>query len=685
MTDPLSITFGVIGTTAVALQTGRKLKTFIENIDRAPKAIVDLSDEVSALNDILAALQSVISQATGTKKAATELVFFFLNQSLHNCVKDLDALSDKLKPFVKATSKPNRSKWRGFLWAYREKEFTDTKASFTNNVAVSSELSEVHTRIRKMQHKIDIDRASIADSSIYGSESGLSDHHYALRTFLMEAETTLTEIPDNASKHRFMGSTLNEVPLQSHTIISSSSEAFTTANTTLAVVPDDALDQIPIQSSVNDVPLQSLTIAPGLSGLRERLFEFIHQEYPCIKDGCVIPYVVAAAEAHDPQFSLERRDSHSLFLVKGNLISEVHLYGFKAKYLVVPYTREERTHFEALHDYVPSNAGTLQFSQGDILSITEQIESGWITGSLCKNAGKYPREYVRPCKFGHSKSLHIYDALRGKFVLGSRISLRFHSALREYDLGFKRSLIDYLDVKLKHSLVSSTELDACIQGLGDETRLFLRFLYTSDEERPRLFSVEDNNLRFLQLSDIYQCDDTEIPQLVTHAIGKIESNLNRGRLYCSIEESRNELSSLRDIEFEDVYPTLRRLAEDVSWPPFVLMYFFSLLEPPILNLHIPDRDLYQMNSTDKTGVWIIRRALRTHLAEMETKAYQTLKVLIQHLRHVYALDHTANLAVLWAAVLLRQPWTCGWHSEVSCDRVVEVLLQYEDLIPRRQW
>lgn len=56
MTDPLSATAGVIGITAAALHSARKLHAFIEAIREAPKAIANIKEDLAAVDAVLGSL-----------------------------------------------------------------------------------------------------------------------------------------------------------------------------------------------------------------------------------------------------------------------------------------------------------------------------------------------------------------------------------------------------------------------------------------------------------------------------------------------------------------------------------------------------------------------------------------------------------------------------------------------------
>ena len=127
MADLLSITFGVVGTAAVALSAAQKLTLFIDGIKSAPTAIHDLSKVLFPLSSVLQTLRDSVTNLNLMNVDARARVLKLLEEPLQNCVAVVDLLSEKLKLFVEPTAKVNENKWRSFIWTYREKEFADLK------------------------------------------------------------------------------------------------------------------------------------------------------------------------------------------------------------------------------------------------------------------------------------------------------------------------------------------------------------------------------------------------------------------------------------------------------------------------------------------------------------------------------------------------------------------------------
>ena len=70
----------------------------------------------------------------------------------------------------------------------------------------------MHTRIYKVQQNKEVDDASITSISIENSSTAGTVHHFALKRFLLEIETTLTNLPDDSTEVVFEDLSQSEQP-----------------------------------------------------------------------------------------------------------------------------------------------------------------------------------------------------------------------------------------------------------------------------------------------------------------------------------------------------------------------------------------------------------------------------------------------------------------------------------------
>ena len=120
--DPFSITAGVVGTAGVALHSARRVKDFVGGIQGAPRAISALSKDLTALADVLETLNTLVNHVHLSGGAAHTDFIPLLKPPLENCTTALDSIFLTIKPYTKPSGQPKKSKWRGFVWTFRETE-----------------------------------------------------------------------------------------------------------------------------------------------------------------------------------------------------------------------------------------------------------------------------------------------------------------------------------------------------------------------------------------------------------------------------------------------------------------------------------------------------------------------------------------------------------------------------------
>ncbi|KAF2650330.1 hypothetical protein K491DRAFT_697387 [Lophiostoma macrostomum CBS 122681] len=141
MTDPLSVTAGVVGIAAAALHTIHVLIEDIENVKGAPKAITDIKSDLTAVEGSLSSLHQVLDDPEALPDALKAQIG---SKNIENAVRGCDiACSDfrePLKSWTKhstgdKTSKRDRLKI-GLLKQGKIKAFTQQLASCKATVSM---------------------------------------------------------------------------------------------------------------------------------------------------------------------------------------------------------------------------------------------------------------------------------------------------------------------------------------------------------------------------------------------------------------------------------------------------------------------------------------------------------------------------------------------------------------------
>jgi len=122
MADPLSITTGVFTLVLSALQAAQQTKAFIEGIRGAPRAVNALLSDLAALSNVLGTLENFLKNENQSRSPNKARIVVVLQSPLNNCMKSLNDIKREIEPFVKPLSGTNTSKWKAFIWTFREKD-----------------------------------------------------------------------------------------------------------------------------------------------------------------------------------------------------------------------------------------------------------------------------------------------------------------------------------------------------------------------------------------------------------------------------------------------------------------------------------------------------------------------------------------------------------------------------------
>ena len=122
MADPLTITGGVFGLVMSVYQAAQVTKAFIDGIRGAPRAVLALSSDLAALANVLGTLENFLQNINRGRNPNQDRLVAILQSPLNNCMKSLSDIRRDIEPFVKPLSGTGTSKWKAFVWTFRERD-----------------------------------------------------------------------------------------------------------------------------------------------------------------------------------------------------------------------------------------------------------------------------------------------------------------------------------------------------------------------------------------------------------------------------------------------------------------------------------------------------------------------------------------------------------------------------------
>ena len=122
MMDPFSIVVGVVGISAVALHSVRRLKEFISSIQNAPSIITAIGVDLNALYSVLEFLHGSLQTSFIDEQVSSRELIPIIQPPLDICLSTIRDIELKILPFAKKSKRPGKMRWRSSIsWIFREK------------------------------------------------------------------------------------------------------------------------------------------------------------------------------------------------------------------------------------------------------------------------------------------------------------------------------------------------------------------------------------------------------------------------------------------------------------------------------------------------------------------------------------------------------------------------------------
>lgn len=182
MTDPLSITAGVIAVVTLAYDSGKTLYEFINGILEAPKALKDMNGDLAAIQKVLNSLKVELEGTPdATLSAGLKKFLNDIKPSLEGCTEACDEFKAKLVKVTSHSTEAHTSKRDRIKLQFQDKEISAFKyrmASYKATLSIALEYASLKTTtdnskaIQALESKIEIAMTSIS-GQIQGVEIGM--------------------------------------------------------------------------------------------------------------------------------------------------------------------------------------------------------------------------------------------------------------------------------------------------------------------------------------------------------------------------------------------------------------------------------------------------------------------------------------------------------------------------------
>lgn len=121
MSDPLSIAAGVVGITAVAVNSIQSLLTVVRGIQQAPKSVEQIYSNLGSVESAVASLTKAFTSGAPVAEALRSIVTDIkLADMVNNCGDFCKAFEESLKKWTKHTTPSHSSKRDRFVIAFED-------------------------------------------------------------------------------------------------------------------------------------------------------------------------------------------------------------------------------------------------------------------------------------------------------------------------------------------------------------------------------------------------------------------------------------------------------------------------------------------------------------------------------------------------------------------------------------
>lgn len=220
MADPLSILASVVGVSAAAAHTAKKIKEYIDTIQNVPEVVSSISSETAILRSTLLSLSSTIESDDNLQDPDIDprfvQPFVSLKTLLEDCQRSFLSIRRAIEPYVEVDTRSKRRKWKlAATWKDHKKALEyvkrdllsykmslDIALNFAMFLTTSAGNAAIQKQISQLQEQLAMTQTEAMLNIAPEVENIPADRNFALRHFLWETESTigLEQDPNNSER-----------------------------------------------------------------------------------------------------------------------------------------------------------------------------------------------------------------------------------------------------------------------------------------------------------------------------------------------------------------------------------------------------------------------------------------------------------------------------------------------------